>query len=298
MNPHLQHLWRCVTRAAHDTIVTHDGIEHAGYLAFLGLLSLFPFLVFVVAVLGMVSPGTGTAEFLSGLFQQLPPAAANALEPRIHEITSGPPQGLLTLAIVGAIWTASSAVEGLRTILNRAYRVHAPPRYLLRRSLSVVQMIIFAFILIVGMILLITLPALAEKIIELLPLPAFLSPEAQFWRWVIALASPTLLLGVIAWAYYSIPNIKQHAISVWPGAITVVALLLGTAKLFALYLSHFNQVTLIYGSLGGIIAALIFFYLCNLVLIFGAELNYHISQWAGMKVEEKESPLAENSDAG
>lgn len=281
---------QCTARAVSDTI-RHDGIEHAGYLAFLGLLALFPFLVFVVAVLGTIDPHTQMAHDVADLFGRLPPDITRALEPRITEITSGPPQGLLTLAIIGALWTASSAVEGLRTILNRAYRVHTPPRYIFRRSLSILQMLVFAFVLIVGMVLIVTVPALLSGIDETFGLSTGSLPAAtKYWSRIVYAGSLLLLLLVVAWIYYAVPNIRQRWVSVWPGAIVVVVLWIATAKLFALYLGNFNQVTLIYGSLGGIIAALLFFYACNVIFIFGAEFNHHISTWAGMKVEEREKP--------
>lgn len=281
---------RCFYKAAHDTVM-HDGIEHAGYLSFLLLLAMFPFLVFVVAMLGFIRPDTEAAIYITDVFRQLPPAVIRALEPRVTEITSGPPQGLLTLAIVGAIWTASSAVEGLRTVLNRAYRVHTPPSYLFRRSLSVVQLLVFAFILIIGMLTLVTLPILLEGMNHWLGM-ALVTEETKWWwnRMIFPLTLGALLLA-LAWLYYFIPNIRQRGISIWPGAAVAVALWLLAAQAFTYYLSHFNQVNLIYGSLGGIIAALLFFYVCNIITIFGAELNYHISQLHGMKVEEKDETV-------
>lgn len=253
----------------------------------MGLLAIFPFLVFVVAILGTINSGTHTAAYLTSLFHQLPPDVASALEPHIHEIASGPPQGLLTIAVIGAIWTASSAFEGIRTILNRAYRVHEPPHYVLRRLASILHMLILASALIIGMLLMLTVPALTKNLIHVLPLPAFLTVKAQFWSTVITLVFPCLILCVVMWIYYAIPNLKQHAISVIPGAALVVIAWICASRLFAFYLAHANQ-TLIYGSLGGIIAALLFFYICNIILIFGAEFNYHISELVGMEHVEKE----------
>src|SRR5580693_249774 len=97
----------CVWNAIVNTI-NHDGIEHAGYLAFLGLLALFPFLVFMVAVIGVIGQGESGAAFITSLLQALPEHITAALKPRVVEIISGPPQGLLTVSILGAIWTASS----------------------------------------------------------------------------------------------------------------------------------------------------------------------------------------------
>ncbi len=276
----------CIVRAAINTI-NHDGIEHAGYLAFLGLLALFPFLVLITALIGSVGEHTLAAEFATAIFQRLPAEIISALQPRIQEITFGPPQGLLTLAIVGAIWTASSAVEGLRTILNRAYHVSTPPNYLLRRSLSVLQLLIFAFILLIGTPVMMSVPLILQHLEEMIALP-LLGKEGALIGQVTYYISLALMCATVAAIYYTLPNIKQHFISVAPGAVLVVALWIGTARLFAYYLQHFTQLTLIYGSLGGIIAALVFFYVCNIIFIFGAEFNYLFSRQHGMKIEERE----------
>jgi membrane protein len=279
-------VYRCFYNAAVST-VNHDGIEHAGYLAFLGLLSLFPFLVFVVAVIGVLGQGEMGATFITELLLALPDRVTEALKPRVTEIVSGPPQGLLTVAILGAIWTASSAVEGLRTILNRAYHVRTAPAYWLRRSLSVLQLLVFTFILVTGMILVVAMPLMLNHIGIWLGID-FLSADHAYWSRVVYLATIVALFFAVCYIYYIIPNIQQRFLSVAPGALVVVALWIAGAHLFTLYLSNFNQLNLIYGSLGGIIAALLFFYICNVIFIFGAELNYQIVHLIGMRVVQRE----------
>lgn len=283
----LKTLPRCLWKAAVNTI-NHDGIEHAGYLAFLGLLALFPFLVFLVAIIGVIGQGTAGAELIRDLLSTLPDHIAAGVKPRITEIISGPPQGLLTVSIVGAIWTASSAVEGLRTILNRAYHVGTPPAYWFRRSLSILQLLLFAFILIVGVVLMVAVPLSLQRLEALLHINLIAIYENHL-RPVAFPASIAVIFASVSAIYYLIPNIKQRFISVAPGAIIVVLLWIVAAQLLTLYLLHFDQVNLIYGSLGGVIAALIFFYLCNIIFIFGAEFNYQIVHLLGLRVEQKES---------
>ena len=277
---------KCVWNAAVKTIA-HDGIEHAGYLAFLGLLALFPFLVFMVAVIGVIGQGEAGTTFISWLLQALPDHITAALKPRIVEIISGPPQGLLTISILGAIWTASSAVEGLRTILNRAYHVATPPAYLFRRSLSILQLLFFTFMAILGMVFMVTLQLLVHNLEDLFAIKISIENQAYLSKMIFLTALGILFIAVSS-IYFTIPNIKQRFLSVAPGALVVVAGWLGVAYLFTLYLLNFNQVNLIYGSLGGIIAALVFFYVCNIIFIFGAELNYQIVTTLGLHVSQKE----------
>ncbi len=286
-----------IWKAAENTI-NHDGIEHAGYLAFLGLLAMFPFLVFVFSIIGVAGQGETGAAFITTLLQALPYSISRSLEPRIQEIISGPPQGLLTISILGAIWTASSAVEGLRTILNRAYHVGTPPAYWFRRSLSILQLFVFTSILIGGMILVLAAPFALDYLQGLTQLKLTPDDGASLHNLFMLLSIGFIFLSVCC-IYYLIPNIKQSLLAVVPGAILVVALWVCAATLFASYLANFDQVNLIYGSLGGIIAALLFFYICNIIFIFGAELNYQIVQIRGQIVTQREAapPPSDSSKA-
>ena len=143
---------------AGDNLVDNYGMEVAGYLTFLTLLALFPYLVLMVSAAGFIGQGEAGREFISMALSNLPSDAVASLQPHIAEITSGPPQNLLTFAILGAIWTSSSAVEALRGVLNRAYRVHKPPAYFWRRLMSIGQLFVLTFILLVVMLLAVLAP--------------------------------------------------------------------------------------------------------------------------------------------
>jgi membrane protein len=283
----LRQTGHCLWRSVVDTI-NHDGIEHAGYLAFLLLLALFPFLVFIVSIIGVLGQGTAGTEFTNWILEALPRNLTAALQPRIVEIVSGPPQGLLTVSILGAIWTASSAVEGLRTVLNRAYRVHTPPAYWLRRSLSVLQLLVFTFIMISAMLLVVTVPIVLHWLETLIGIHLIPEGSNHLNRMVLT-TSVGMMFAAVSAIYYTIPNIRQSVLSVVPGAALVVVLWIGAAFLLTSYISNFQQVNLIYGSLGGMIASLVFFYLCNMIFIFGAEFNYHVAHTLGWSVTEREA---------
>jgi membrane protein len=262
--------------------LAHDGIEHAGYLAFLGLMALFPFLVFVVALAGFIAEGAAGARFITLVLAQLPAEMVGALTPRITEIISGPPQGLLTVSILGAIWTSSSAIEGYRTVLNRAYRVAAPPAYIWRRLLSIAQILILSFVVIMAMIVLVLLPVAWDKVEAVFGKSGLVLPRTE-----IVSLSIVVVFASVAAVYYFLPNLKQTIRSVVPGAALVTVSWMAAARLLSLYLSRFNQLTLVYGSLGSVIATLLFFYACNVIFIYGAELNYLLKMALGEKIEPK-----------
>lgn len=287
--------FKCIYRAVDDTI-NHDGIEHAGYIAFLAILSLFPFLVFFFAIMGVLGETNTGIQLVDIILNNdvVPSQFLEALRPRVNEIISGPPQGLLTVAIIGAIWTASSSVEGLRTILNRAYRVSTPPAYILRRLLSIAQFLVLTGLMILVTFMFIVIPNLWNIAVQSLPIETvekFLNHYIAYeniWQWfryVLAISALTIFVAV---SYKSIPNTKQSMRAVMPGSIAVVILWFTSGSLLATYLSYFDQVNIIYGSLGGFIASLLFFYIAAMIFIFGAEFNYAIERALGHKVEERE----------
>jgi membrane protein len=274
--------------------VQHDGIEHAGYLAFLLLLSLFPFLVLLVSFTGFLGEGEAGTRFIHFIFSQLPPHMVQALTPRVDEIVSGPPTGLLSLAILGALWTASSAVEGYRTVLNRAYHVATPPSYILRRLLSILQLIIFTFAILMAMLIVIFTPIVLSSIENFIGFQFITEDTINWSNWVFGFSIFIMFL-MVGNLYYILPNVKQTLISVLPGAALTVCFWMIAAQLLTLYLSHFEQVSLIYGSLGGIIAAMLFFYVINVIFIYGAEFNYLIKKLLGERIVEREAAIATKS---
>ena len=274
--------------------VQHDGIEHAGYLAFLLLLSLFPFLVLLVSFAGFLGEGEAGTRFIHFIFSQLPPHMVQALTPRVDEIVSGPPTGLLSLAILGALWTASSAVEGYRTVLNRAYHVATPPSYILRRLLSILQLIIFTFAILMAMLIVIFTPIILNSIEHFIGFQFITEDTINWSNWVFGFSILIMFL-MVGNLYYILPNVKQTLISVLPGAGITVCFWMIAAQLLTLYLSHFEQVSLIYGSLGGIIAAMLFFYIINVIFIYGAEFNYLIKKLLGERIVEREAAIATKS---
>lgn len=264
--------------------IMHDGIEHAGYLAFLALLSIFPFLVLVIALATGIGRREVGSEFIARFMEILPEDAALALTPRINEILTGPPQSLLTIAIIGMIWTASSAVEGTRTILNRVYRVSNPPIYIYRRLMSIAQFIIITFVVIVAMIFITLAPTTFETLSEITHIPLTAMMDWYFIRYIF---SAFIVFICIAISYHILPNIKQSFIYVLPGALIALVFWLLVAYIFSSYIHYYKQFNIVYGSLAGIIITLLFFYILAIIYIFGAEFNYFLEKALGKRIEEK-----------
>jgi len=254
-----------------DTI-RHDGIEHAGYLAFLSILSFFPSLIFLIAVIGIFGGSKLGTDFLQNLITNLPSEMSRGLAPRIQEILSGPSDGYLTIAIIGVIWTASSSVEGCRTILNRAYRVAFPPPYILRRLISIFEFFLIIFVIISGILIFVIVPLILKYFEKKFTLSLKIDYDFFYLRQLAIFLILSISTSVL---YYALPNVKQRFSQTIPGSFLAVILWITLVDFFSLYLENFNQMNFVYGSIAGVIISLMFFYLISLVFIFGAEFNYN-----------------------
>lgn len=253
-------------------VIRQDGVEHAGYLAFLSILSLFPFLIFLASIVGFFGASEAGISIINSILSSAPKEVADALTPRVIEIISGPPQTFLTLAIIGVIWTASSSVEGCRTILNRAYRVAFPPPYIWRRLISILEFFVLIFCIVITIIIFVVVPIILRELELKLSLSFKIDYDFFYIRHITIF---TLLVFSTSMLYYALPNAKQKISQTLPGSILAVILWILLQNLLSLYLDNFQQFNFVYGSLAGVIISLMFFYLISLAFILGAEFNYH-----------------------
>lgn len=273
-----------IFRMAIVDTVRQDGVEHAGYLAFLSILSLFPFLIFLISIIGFFGASEMGVKVVNTILSSAPEGVADALAPRINEIISGPPQRFLTIAIIGVIWTASSSVEGCRTILNRAYRVAFPPPYIFRRLISIVEFFVIIICVIIGIIIFVFFPLIITSFETSFNLN--LHDDHLFFV-VKNFAIFSILTCATSLLYYAIPNVKQKLRQTIPGSLLAVTLWIILERLFSFYLNNFHQINFVYGSLAGVIISLMFFYLIGLVFIIGAEFNYHFNRVYNVFLKEK-----------
>lgn len=251
--------------------VEHDGVEHAGYMSFMVLFSLFPFLVFFLVITSFFGASELGENFVKLLLESMPDTSTAIIKNRIEDLSQVPPQRLMTLAIIGTIWTSSSFVEGLRTILNRVYHIESPPPYLMRRLLSILQFFAISIFIILVMLILVLAPILLSKLPQIENIMQLSQPVIQYWRYVLIIFS--LLLSVSS-LYYMIPNVKIKFSETLPGALYTVVLWIISGHYFSKYIVYYNQLNVVYGSLGSIIITMLFFYIINTIFIYGAVFNY------------------------
>lgn len=242
----------------------------AGHIAFMGLFALFPFMIFLLALAGFLGQGEAAETSIELAMELLPPDVASALRPAIDEVINAPHAGLMTFGILTTLWVSSSGLETLRHALNLAYNVSDPPAFWHTRLESLLLTILAAAIVILVMVLLVVIPLVLDAVRFMLQQPDLdLTTYAGLREW----AGFILLLGLLMVLYRVLPNVRLRPMEVVPGAVIAWLLWLVAVWGYTVYLRSVPSYSVTYGSLGGIMVTLFFFYISALLFIFGAEIN-------------------------
>jgi len=271
-----------VIKEAVKDFLADDMMTYAAALAYRILLALFPFVIFLLTLLGAV----GRPEFFDQLLAQasaaLPGEAFRLLEQVINEIR-GQAGGVLSFSILFALWAASTAVRSVMNAINVAYDVKETRPTWKIYLLSIVYTIGLAILLIAAAGLLLLGPNAMQWLAEQIGLSQFVATLWTWLRWPLAIL---LLLLTIAVVYKVAPNIDQPFKFITPGAgIAVLTWILASLG-FSYYVGNFANYGATYGSLGGIIILLLYFFISAAVLLFGAEINATILPASAAKPKE------------
>ena len=250
----------------------NDGAALAGFIAFTGLLSIFPFLIFSTTLIGIMIGPSRTDEVVGALFEIAPDHVAMTLQPVVDEVLNKRSGGVLTVSAVFAIWVASNAVESLRTALDRAYRVVDRRNFLIGRVISIG----FVFLGVVVAALLGFSVLLSPLIIRLTQKMAGVQVP-----WIATYVSYGFGLLVfctfLIMMHRYLPGERLKLKRLWPGVLVTTALWMAGAAAFSAYLNYAPSYTVTYGALAGVIVTLLFFYLTGATIILGAEVNAAIN---------------------
>lgn len=252
-----------------------DMATYAAALAYHTLLALFPFTVFLVALLGFLRlPG-----FFDWLLRQAQAAlsgqAAAQVEALIGEIRDQGRGELLSFGIAAALWAASAGVRSLMNALNAAYDVEETRPAWRRYPLSIAYTIGLAALLSAAVALMLLGPRAIGWLAGQVGLGALF---VALWAWLRWPAAALLLALALAIVYHVAPNVDQPFRLITPGAVLAVAVWILASLGFSYYVSNFGRYSTTYGSLGAVIVLLLYFFLSAAVLLLGAEVNaalYH-----------------------
>lgn len=270
--------------------IADDMPTYAAALAYQVLFSLFPFLLFLVSLLGFLN----IPQFFTWLQQQaqtvLPPDAMAQVNAVIAQLQQ-PQGGLLSFGILAALWTASAGVRATMNALNVAYNVAEGRPTWKRFVLSIIYTICLAVLLIGAAALMILGPQAMQWLADHVGLGQVVVTLWTWLRWPVAVL---LVILAVATIYYVTPDVEQEFRFITPGAIIAVLVWILASLGFGYYVQNFADYSATYGSIGAIIVLLLYFFISAAVLLFGAEVNAVIEHHApeGKNPGEKALHLA------
>jgi len=232
------------------------------------------FIVLMAAMSLAYETSSGIAIIKSAI-DLLPDYALSFVQPQIDAIFARPSINMISFAFLGTIWTTSSSVEGMRTIFNKIYHVKMPHFFLITRLIGILQFMALVLLAVIIVATIIILPQIVHKLESILHI-SLPNMDYPVLNTILVLIILSYTVSVV---YYTLTNKKMMFIEVIPGAILTVLLWYLSIYLMTYYLQNLSDFNIVYGSVTGVIITLVFFYIVNIVLIYGAAFNYTLKKY-------------------
>ncbi|AEF39504.1 YihY/virulence factor BrkB family protein [Hoyosella subflava] len=270
--------WRYIAKKTGRNFLRDDCVDLAAALTFYAVLSLFPALLALVSLVGLLGQGQRTVDAaLEFLADVAPEVVVEALEGPIEQVVATPSAGLAFAAgLIGALWTASIYVNGFGQALNRIHGVEeGRPFWKLRPFMLGVTIVVLVFAALVCAMLVVSGPIL----FAVGGLVGLGDTTLQVWNFARFPLILLLVMVLVALLYYATPNVRRHRFR-WLSAGAVVAISVWVAGSigFGSFVTNFATYNQTYGSLAGIVVFLLWLWITNIALLFGAELDSEIQR--------------------
>ncbi|MBP6031603.1 MAG: YihY/virulence factor BrkB family protein [Sphingobium sp.] len=267
--------------------VYNDGFIHAGNLAYLSLLALFPFFIVAASVASILGQTQDGVEAVNAFFLAVPPNVAAVLRQPIHDVIHARTgTGIVWLGVVVAAWTSASLIETIRDILRRAYNTESGEPFWRHRLSSLGIVLVSVFGAMIAFSAQVAMAGADQFIQRVLPFADRATALIDATRLVPLIVLCMALYGL----FYSLTPRKYRAphYPKWPGALLTALWWYGTVLILPWALSHLSSYDMTYGSLAGVMITLIFFFLVGLGVVIGAELNAALAEFAPGGQQETE----------
>ncbi|WP_323959446.1 YihY family inner membrane protein [Arthrobacter sp. JZ12] len=261
----------------------------AAALTYYAVLAIFPALLALVSILGLFGQGQATTDAVLNILSSVSPDAEQTLEPTVQQLTSSSAAGFtFIIGLVGAIWSASGFVGAFSRAMNRMYEVEeGRPFWKLRPTMLLITVVVLLLVVLMALLLILSGP-IAESVGNAIGLGSTAVTIWNIAKWPVMVFFAVLMIAVL---YYAAPNLKQPKFKwVSIGSIIALVVLALTTAAFSFYVANFGNYERTYGAIAGVIIFLLWLWLANLSLLFGAEFDAELERGrelqAGIKAEE------------
>ncbi|MGF1550428.1 MAG: YihY/virulence factor BrkB family protein [Sphingomonadaceae bacterium] len=270
-----------------------DGFIHAGNLAFMAMLSLFPFVIVAAAVARLLGESGEGMDAVIALLQTMPPGVAEVLSNPIGDILEARSGNLLWMGALVGLWTTGSFIETIRDILRRAYGTRSGRPFYEYRLLAIAIIIGSVIMAMLAFTVSVFLASIQQFIVARIPGSGDIVYLFNLFKIV-----PTLVLfGALYLLFFSLtPGRYRKHCPIWPGAAFVALWWSVTTALLPVVLSQLGTYDLTYGSLAGVVIAMTFFFIIGVGLVVGAELNAALAETPEEDVDGTAGPCGEEKE--
>ena len=282
--------WKYVLRKTLREFTADQCTDLAAALTYYAVLSLFPALVALISLLGVVGQGERSTDTILSLVDEVAPGGtADTLRGPLEQFSSSPAAGIaLVFGIVLAIWSASGYVGAFSRAMNRIYEIEEGRPFWKLRPVQLGVTIVSILLILIMLVILIVSGPVTEAVGTALGLGETVQIVWSIVKWPILALAAVLIIAIL---YYATPNAKQPKFRwVSMGALLALITLLVASFLFGLYVTNFSSYDRTYGSLAGVVVFLLWLWIANLALLFGAEFDAELERGrqlqAGIAAEE------------
>jgi membrane protein len=260
----------------------------AAQLAFYFLLSAFPLLLALTALVGLfLKSDYLLLDSLQNYLRTVAPASVSGvLMDTVQETARASNAGIVSFGLLFTLWAASRAMNALIASLNIIYAVKEARKWWKRRLMALGLTVGFMFLILAAFLFLIYGPLLAMWLASRLGFDSLPWLSAAL-EWGVGLSFVLIAFNLL---YKYAPNVKRsHWNWLMPGTVAGVVLWLLSSVSFKIYLGYFDRYSVTYGSLGAVIILLVWFYITGLAVLMGAELNYLVEKACGQLPKQQDS---------
>ncbi len=247
-----------------------DLFGRAAQLGFYFQLALFPALMFLTAMIGLLPIQSMLPQILSYLETVLPVDSMPLIETYLNQVVSGSGAGILSLSFFGTFWAVSTGMAAIIDTLNAVYNVKDFRPLWKARGIAMIMTIVCTLFVILSMILILAGGVLSQWIAESIGFGAVFTISWSIVQWPLVIM---LMLLAVSMIYYMAPNVSHSWRVITPGSVVAVVLWFLSSLGFKYYVANFGTYNAAYGSLAGVIVLMLWLYMSGLVLLIGGEVD-------------------------
>lgn len=246
----------------------HEVGQAGAQLSYFFILSIFPFLIFLNALIGLLHI---SSDMVVHTFSDLiPPEVSNILNSYIESLNRKSSTGLFSFGIITTVLSSSKAFDSLLHTLKKAYGNEKKPPGIYKKLTSIVLTLSLGFSILLSMLTLAIGRDFWLFLSHYFRLPVGFVESWLYLKWLLIFTSLIITLSGI---HFFIPDVRPKFRHIVPGTVFTIVAWLCVSFLFSYYVNHFASYSVIYGSLGAIIILLLWLYLTGIIIVMGGELN-------------------------